>query len=229
MRKVILAGTVSVALSAVFLGGCGGGTTNMMLAERNQTTEHYYIFDMKTGADANTVIAAASRGLRQNANDIQESRGIPDGNSVPARPGRFKVVNPLQGSQIGALAAMSGAGMAALKVATCEGAAWQAMSTRDTGPHQLRITACLYPYQGGYHLDMHGVSSQQSGGSDLGAALGAAMAHAVVGDPSAWTQKAFMDTVRQVRADTGAAVSLVEGFPEIQGKPWEGERTATAK
>lgn len=227
MKKLKLAMMITVlASSASLLSGCGGA--NAVMADRNQTTEHYYIFDIKTTADVSTVIAAASRGLRQNANDVQESRGIPDGGGVSAKPGRFKVVNPLQNSQLGALAAMSGGG-AMLKMAVCDGASWQAMSDRNTGPHQLRITACIYPYQGGYHLDMHGISNQQSGGADIGMALGAVMAHAVVGDPSAWTQKAFMDTVRQVGKETGASVTLVEGFPEIQGKPWEGERTVTAK
>lgn len=229
MKRLKLAMAITLlTASASLLSGCGGA--NSVMAERNQTTEHYYIFDIKTTADANAVIAAASRGLRQNANDVQESRGIPNGSGVPAKPGRFKVVNPLEGSQLGALAAMAGNGQVAMmKVATCDGAAWQASSSRDTGPHQLRITACLFPYQGGYQIDLHGVSNQQSGGADIGAALGAAMAHAVVGDPSAWTQKAFVDTVRQVRQETGATVTLVEGFPEIQGTPWEGARTVTAK
>ena len=41
-----------------------------------------------------------------------------------------------------------------------------------------------------------------------------------LGDPLQWIEKAMLDTVRTVRKDLNAEVTLVEANPAIKGTPW---------
>lgn len=45
-------------------------------------------------------------------------------------------------------------------------------------------------------------------------------ANVIVGTPEEWTEKTFLDIVRQIRKDTGAEVALLEGYPRLHGTPW---------
>lgn len=45
-----------------------------------------------------------------------------------------------------------------------------------------------------------------------------------------WTEKTFLDIVRKIRADTGAEIAYLEGYPKVQGTPWldSGETVGSA-
>ncbi len=205
---------VLTSISLFALSGCG--TTNNYLAQKNQTVEYYRIFDVKTTASRQIVARAASNGLGRNVNNAQEATPIPATGGVPEAPGRFKLVNPLAGSPLAALAGAGGS--LGLRMATCEGASWTAKAQRTiTGSNSLNLTACLFRYKDGYHLDLYAVFTKQTGGIFQ---ISRDMANAVVGTPEEWTEKTMLDIVRSIRSETGAEVALLEAQPEISGTPW---------
>lgn len=206
--------SVLVLLSLFALSGCG--TTNSYLTTRNSTTEYYRVFDLRTKAPPALMAQAASDGLARNVNDMQTAIPLQTSAEVPAIPGRFKLVSPLQGSALAALA--GSAGNVGLRVATCDGAVWTATANRVIQrSNQVRITACLYRYQLGYNLNLYAVVSQQEGGLMQ---LSRSMAYAMVGTPEEWTDKTLFDVVRELRKASGAEVTLLEAQPAIAGLPW---------
>ncbi|HRH76847.1 MAG TPA: hypothetical protein PK129_05815 [Cellvibrionaceae bacterium] len=201
-------------LGCALLTACG--TTNNVLATKTKTIEYYRIFDIKTTAQLADVITAASNGLGRNVNNADEATPIPDSSELPDKPGRFKLVNPLAGSNLAAFA--GGAGSIGIKVATCDGARWTAKAQRDTGGNgDLQLSACLYPYKGGYHLDLYAVFSKQEGGISQ---LARSTTYSLVGTPEQWTEKTFNDIVRMIKAKTKSDISLVEALPAVSGTPW---------
>ena len=212
-----------LAVSALLLSGCG--TMNNALVEKKKSIEYYRIFDIKTNADRMAIAESASNGLGRNVNNAEEARPIPDGTELPEKPGRFKLENPLKNSPFAAFA--SSGGQLGFKVATCEGAAWTANAVRSTtGSSNLRLTACLFPYKGGYHLDLYATFTKQEGGLFE---ISRQMAYGIVGTPEEWTEKTFLDVVRQIRKDLGAEFALVEGYPKMQGTPWLDSLDGVAK
>lgn len=213
-------GLVAIPL-ALGLAACGA--VNNSLARKTKTVEYYRIFDIKTKADRQTVSDAASNGLGRNINDAREATPIPSFSTPPDAPGRFKLVNPLEGTNMAAFA--SAGGSVGFKIATCEGAVWTANANRDVqGATHLNLTACLYQYKGGYHLDLYAVFMKQEGGF---AQVSRALAGALAGSPEEWTEKTFLDVVRNIRKVTGAEVQFLEGVPKLQGTPWLDEVTAS--
>lgn len=229
MKKKVLIASVSVL--GLMLSGCAGvGNLNNALVEKQKNVEYYRIFDIKTKADRDTVADAASTGLGKNVNNAREARPIPESATLPDQPGRFKLSNPFEGSQMGQLGALmnAGGGLGA-KVATCSGSSWNAQAVRDiAGSSNLRVTACLFPYKEGYHLDVYGTFAKQEGGLMQAVRSGVG---AMVGTPEEWTEKTFMDIAREIRKQTNAEVTLVEGYPKVQGTPWldSGETIQAAK
>lgn len=224
---------VSVAAGHHFLGGsdvyhlfivffvcallAGCGTVNNALAEKTKTTEYYRIFDIKTNADKQSVAEAASNGLGRNVGNAQEVMPIPSSTALPDEPGRFKLVNPFEGTKMAAFAAM-GSGSLGFKTATCDGAVWTAKAERNaTGSNNLNLSVCLFQYKQGYHLDLYAVFTKQEGGL---LQLSRSMASAMVGTPEEWTEKTFLDIVRTIRKETGAEVTLIEAQPKLVGTPW---------
>jgi len=213
---------ISVAVIAT-LAGCG--TTNNYLAEKVQTIEYYRIFDIKTTANRQAVAKAASNGIGRNVNNAQEATPIPSTADLPEKAGRFKIVNPFEGSAFGLLA--GGAGSLGMRMATCEGASWTAKAQRRvSGSNNLNLTACLFQYKGGYHLDLYAVFTKQEGGLFQ---ISRDMANAMVGTPEEWTEKTLLDTVRSIRASTGAEITLLEAQPELSGTPWLDSLDAVAQ
>lgn len=201
---------------AVAVGTAGCGTTNNYLAEKRQTVEYYRIFDIKTTASRQAVAKAASNGIGRNVNNAQEATPIPSSADIPDKPGRFKLVNPFEGSRLAALA--GGAGSLGLRMATCDGAVWTAKAERRiSGSNNLNLSACLFQYKDGYHLDLYAVFTKQEGGLFQ---ISRDMANAMVGTPEEWTEKSLLDIVRSVRANVGAEIALLEAQPEISGTPW---------
>jgi hypothetical protein len=203
-----------VILAMFALVGCG--TVNNALTEKTKKIEYYRIFDIKTQADRYVIAESASNGLGRNAHDAQETIPIPTSDELPDKAGRFKLVNPFEGSKLAALAATGGS--SGMKIATCEGASWTAKASRTiSGQSHLKLTACLFPYAKGYHLNFYANFSKKEGGL---LEVSRKMASAMVGTPEEWTEKTFLDTVRQIRKDTGADITFLEGYPAIQGTPW---------
>lgn len=203
-----------IVLSAFSLSACG--TVNNYLAEKTKTVEYYRIFDVKTTASKKDLIKATSDGLGKNVNNAQEATPIPRSNVIPDEPGRFKIVNPFAGSNFAMLA--GGAGTLGLQVATCEGAAWTAKAVRSiAGSDQLNVTACLFQYKGGYHLNLYAVFVKREGGP---LQVSRDIAGAMVGSPEEWTEKTFLDIVRNINAKVPGKIALLEAQPEISGTPW---------
>jgi len=209
MKKIIVSGAILLSLS-----GCG--TVNNALTEKTKTVEYYRIFDIKTDADREVVAESASDGLGKNVSDINEERPIPMSAELPSKPGRFALINPLEGSKFAALA--SGNSQLSFKIATCKGASWIANGTRSiTGQSELKLTACLFQYSEGYHLDLYATFTKQEGGL---MELSRKAASAMVGTPEEWTEKTFLDVVREISADTNANITYLEGYPKLEGTPW---------
>lgn len=201
-------------LVCVLLSGCG--TTNNLLAEKTKSVEYYRIFDIKTSAQLPEIIAAASNGLGRNVNNADEATPIPTSAEIPEKPGRFSLVNPLAGSNLAAFA--GGAGSVGFKIVTCDGARWTAKAVRDTaGSGDLNLSACLYPYKGGYHLDLFAVFTKKEGGVTQ---VARSAAYSVVGTPEQWTEKTFNDILRVIKVKTKSDVTLLEALPAVVGTPW---------
>lgn len=210
---------MSLAAIAVLMTGCG--SVNNALVEKQKTVEYYRIFDLKTKSDREAVADAASNGLGANISNAEESSPIPSFATPPEQPARFKLVNPFAGT---AMAAFVGN----MKTATCDDAVWTAKATRDVaGSNNLKITACLFQYKDGYHLDVYGVFNKTVGGLMQIVRSGAS---AMVGTPEEWTEKTFLDIVRNIRKVTGAEVTLLEASPKMSGTPWlEADTSTVAK
>lgn len=208
---------LSLPLSLLLAAGLSAcGSANNYVSRKSTTVEYYRIFDLKTGASRQAIAKAASDGLGRNVNSSQQATPIPMSADLPEKPGRFALVNPFAGSSMAALAGAGGS--LGLQVATCNGAAWTAKAVRDiAGSNRLTLTACLFQYQGGYHLDMYAVFNKQEGGLMQ---ISRNMANAAVGTPEQWTEKTFLDVVRSIRSTSGAEVTLLEAQPEISGTPW---------
>lgn len=205
------------ALTCLAVAASGCGTTNSYLSAKTKTVEYYRIFDLKTDAHRLAVAQAASTGLGRNVNDAQEATPIPSSSDLPEKPGRFKLVNPFEGSALAALAAGNG-GSLGFRMVTCDGAVWTARAKRSiAGQSNLQLTVCLWQYKSGYHMDMYAVFTKQEGGLYQ---VSRDMAAALVGTPEAWTEKTLLDVVRQVKLSTNAEVQLLEAAPEIAGTPW---------
>ncbi len=209
MKKIIILSVLTLALS-----GCG--SLNNALVEKTKTIEYYRIFDIKTQADRYTVAESASNGLGRNVNDAKEARPIPTSSELPVKAGRFSLVNPFAGSKFAAFSA--GGGQLGFKIATCDGASWTSSATRTiSGSSELKLTACLFPYNEGYHLDLYATFTKKEGGL---MELSRQAANAMVGTPEEWTEKTFIDIVREIKNDTGAEVNFLEGYPKLEGTPW---------
>ena len=149
-------------------------------------------------------------------NNAQEATPIPRNAGVPEVPGRFALINPLEGSKLAAL--VGGAGTLGLQVATCNGAVWTAKAERKvTGSNRLDLTACLFQYKDGYHLDLYAVFVKEEGGLFQ---ISRDLANSMVGTPEEWTEKTFLDVIRNINAKTESTITLLEAQPEVSGTPW---------
>jgi hypothetical protein len=201
MKSSMMALAVAAALA-----GCSTGDGNMF-ASREKTVEYYRVFDIKTDPSNQAVAKAATDGINRNVPDATLAAG-PGAGDVQEQPGRFKMVNP----------ANAAPGMPAASGPTCEGASWTAKAApRVTGGENMNMIACLFPYKGGYHLDMYAVFTKREGGW---LEWPRRMTGKFMGTPEKWTEKAMSDVVRSIRESTGAEVALVEAKPQVEGTPW---------
>lgn len=210
---------MGIALVTAALSGCN--TVNQSLANRQEVVEIYHIFDFKTQADVATVSRAAANGLAQNTNSVQSSTPLQLGNTVPAEPGKFVLVDmaSAMGGGMGAMMQIAAAqnGGSAMKVAKCDGAVWTSKAVRNiSGSSNLTLYSCLYRYRAGYNLDMYAVFSKTTGGLN---GIFQSGADALVGTPGAWVNKTIIDTVRAIESAAGAPGVHVEGQPELGPLP----------
>ena len=201
-------------LIIVILNACS--TVNNALLEKKKTVEYYHIFDIKTAADRTTVMELAAEGLGANVTDASISEPIPSFASPPEKPGRFKVSNVLKGTGFQGYAALSGQTIQ-FKMATCDEAIWTARANRDIDGDKTRITACLFQYQQGYHLNIHFTFTKTSGGLQN---IHKYLAQTAVGTAEEWNEKTFLDIVRAIHSGTKAEITYVEGYPKMAGTPW---------
>jgi hypothetical protein len=202
--------------AAATLAGCstdGGGNP---LASRSTTVEYYRVFDIKTEVPAPAVAKAATDGINRNVKDAVVA-AAPEVEATEL-PGHFRVADP----------ASAPPGAPVARGPSCDGASWTAKATpRVRGTEDMNLVACLFPYQGGYHLDMVAVFTKPEGGlMQWPRRLGGIF----LGTPEKFTESTMMDVVRAIREGTGANVALVEARPNLAGTPWmEPGRNATAQ
>jgi len=187
-------------------------------AQDQKTTEMYYIFDLKTDLSSDEISEAIRKGLKKNASKIQATSPLVM-EPTPAVPGRFKIVDmadQFEGSSMAglmALAQMNGGG-AGLKTASCDGAVWIGRFTRDNSTQSLNITTCLFPYQGGYSLNVYGQDTSKKSGAGHRRLVEKGVA-GLLGKPKKWTQKTFTRMRRKVFENTGVLMELQEGQPKV--------------
>jgi hypothetical protein len=209
MKNCIAVATIALGLSAC-------GTTNSYFSTKTSNVEYYRIFDIKTGASRSQVIKAASNGLGRNVSDANEAIPIPGSAEPPPSPGRFKLSRPFEGSNLALLA--GGAGRISLQIASCDGSIWNAKAQRNVrNSNSVELTACLFQYKGGYHLDLYAVLTKQEGGI---LQISRDVAFSVVGTPEQWTEKTMLDIARSIHFANAAEVTLLEAQPELAGTPW---------
>lgn len=193
-----------------------------------RSRELYAIFDFTTSAPKPQVIKATLDGMAMNISRSDTMTPVVM-DEPPATAARFKIVDALAGNPMAAMLAMAPASTRMqFKKATCDGAVWVADAVREVeGLHQLRLSLCLFPRQGGYQLDMYGIETQDRGGG-LDKIIGRAISNKIVGTPDAWVSKTLLDMVRAIRERTQAQVKYVEGSLDFQGEPWMQESQLTA-
>jgi len=194
-------------MTAATVTACGT-TDSGMFASHNKTVEYFRIFDIRTTASNDTIAAAASTGIERNILRATLATPVPTVKEVQVKPGRIVL------QEVGATAG----GAAAAGSPSCEGATWTAKANPEvSGGQNVSVVACLFPYQGGYHLDMYTAFSRPDGGW---LKYPRRLSGAVFGTPEQWTEKTMLDVVRAIQARTSAQVVLVEAKPDIVGTPW---------
>lgn len=201
--------------AALAIGAFLLSTTAAYAGQTSRTTEQFHILDYTTSAPRDALIAAAESAMAPYASGLQTNRPVVV-DQPPAEAARFRIVDPLANSQLGALAAMSGAA-AQLKIAKCDGAVWTATLQRMIGGKQeLRLYACIFPRKGGYALDIYAIDSAMGGGS-LSMMLGRAIESAALGKPEEWTQHVIVSLAQGVSHAAGVEPVYVDGEPKIAG------------
>lgn len=199
----------AITIFAGVLTGCGTMTPT------TETQESYAIYDIKrtsTIKDSNLSDTIKSA-LQKNVNGVRLSRGIPP-SPLPEEPSRFKLEQPLQASHMSLMAASAGI---SLRMPTCENSILTANAAHNNLSSYGESTSfflCLIPYQSGYHLNLYSTYTKSTGGFST-AAIGNAIARAVVGDTSYQSKKTF-DTVVAELEKSGAQLTLVEAFPSAE-------------
>ena len=207
--------SLALIASAAVLSGCG--SVNSMLNETTQTHEFFRIYDVKTSADVDDLGDALEAGMKYNLNNPQIHRPFVMA-PVPKEPGRFTTDDTMTNTNLGRLMKTYGQTDLGLKTMVCKDSPWQARGTRfSSGDWNGVVNVCVFPYQGGYHVDMYGFLTVKQGGIKEVVRSGV---YSVMGEPLQWIEKAMLDTIREARAKLDAEVSLVEARPKLYGTPW---------
>ena len=201
---------IAALAAALALGGCASQTPT------REVSVAYVIYDIQPGADvsAGRIAEAVKTALQRNTTSVRITNAIPPSPLPDAAP-RFQLVSPFKGG----LAALAAANGAQVQVPTCEGAILSA-NAADTSMRKYSESTtffvCVMPYKGGYAMDIYTTFSKASGGFSP-QALGAALAHSVVGDSSQFIPRTIASIVTEVQ-QTGATVKMTDAYPTEPGK-----------
>ncbi len=219
MRTRTTGGYVTAALlCAVSLAGCG--TVNNTLSQKTTDTEYFRVYNIPTNTPVNVIAHAASNGIGKDIEDMQEVYPINTSGIVPTKPGYMRLLDPFSGSPMAAFA--GSAGSAGFKVAKCPGASWTAKANKVVaGDDRESFDMCLFPYSGGYQLDIYGDLVTQSGGINLPLLIARSVVNHALGSPKEFMDKAFADTLDSIHAAVPSAqISFVRGEPTPGPLPW---------
>ena len=218
MNRRIFGYVTAAAVLAMQLSACG--TINDTLSSKSTSTEYFRVYDIKTSANVQTIAQAAANGIGKDINDMNESYPINTSGVIPKAPGYMKLVDPFSGSPMGAFA--ESAGSVGMKLAECTGAAWTSRSRKVVaGDDSETFDLCLFPYQGGYQLDIYGDLVTQSGGIDLPLLIARSVVNKALGSPKQFMDKAFADTLDSIHAALpSGAIVYVRGEPAPGPLPW---------
>lgn len=209
--KLKIAGIVS---ACSLLASCA--STNSFLAERSQLVEYYRIFSFPgTSVPRAQMIEAARTGIAKSGVRVTDSRPIPPA-QMPDQSGRFRVANPMQGSQF---AAMAGQAAGFLKTADCTGAVWTATTTRTVGSENAVLYLCMWEYRGGYNLDIYGNYVLKEGGISV-ERMARAVTKPLVGSFEETLERLVNDVAREMQTAAAVPVRYLEGHPEPTGESW---------
>ena len=211
IAAVALLGTVAIA-------GCG--TVNNALSAKTSEIEYFRVYNIKTAASVNVIAHAAANGIGKDIDGMQEVYPINTSGVTPSKPGYMKLVDPFEGSPMGAFAAS--AGSVGFKLANCPGAAWTAKANKVVaGDDRESFDMCLFPQSGGYQLDISGDLVTETGGINLSLLIARSVVNHVMGSPKEFMDKAFADTLDSIHAAVPSAqLAFVRGEPMPGPLPW---------
>lgn len=200
---------LSVIILPLLASGCG--TLNSVLLDEKTNREMFQVVDIKTDAEIDAVTEPTVDGLGKNVGDLTDNYPIPP-KDVPEEPGRFKVEDPFEDTNAGALANMSG--NMGPKSVDCDGAVWTGKAVRDVDTAITQVNACLWQYQGGYHLDFYMAIREQN--VNFVQAMVASGVEAALGSPEEWANQIVLDTTETIANEVeGAQLTVVQGRPEL--------------
>ena len=208
MNKILIPVVVSLSL----LSGCVGNSA----VKRNETKQFYQIFQFSYDNERDEIIDILDESLAYNVNDIKSERLIPDG-ETPAKSGRFKLVNLFAGSPMAALAGASA------KIVSCEGPglAYKATVTKEVGSDVRKMTACLWKYEGGYHLDFY--TAIDKANKSFAASIASSIVGSALWTSEEWANAKAFDAIVKIESKLGISTKLKTSYPKLKGEPWKGD------
>lgn len=184
-----------------------------MFTPTHESVSNYAVYDMKDPQHRtpDEVADIYIDTLKTIMNDVSVTRNLPP-SPLPEQAGRFKLVNPLGNSGLGALAAANGASM---NVPLCDGA-YIVVASDNTGMSRwgenTRFYNCLWQYKDGWHLDWYISFDKQSGGVSADA-MAAALVQSVAGD-SRKNMKTYRESIIKKLNEKGLKTQLIESYPK---------------
>lgn len=213
MTKMVFA--LPTLILMLSLQGCG--TLNNALSEKTTSTEYFRVYDIVTNSSVRTVAEATSNGVGKDITGMQAAYPISTSGEIPDKPSYMNLVNPLQGSPLSAFA--GGAGSIGIKVASCDGASWTSSAKAPfNGIDSKYFSFCLFPYKGGYQLDMYGDLTTKTGGLMQ---IDRSIVNSTLGTPEEFMDKAFNDALVSIHESIpDAKIQFVRGEPTPGPLPW---------
>lgn len=202
MKKSTLAIKSIAAASVLLISACASMTPT------REVTEGYRIYDVKGSSSHGALSSNLKTAMQENADSVKFSNNLPP-HPLPDKPGRFELMNPYEGTNIGKLMAAQGK---SVKVPQCENALISATSNDNfQGAENTTFFVCLMPYTQGYHMNVYYTFTKVSGGFTP-KALGSQLASSVMGDSSQFIPRTIA-ALETAITDTGASIAVVEAYP----------------
>jgi hypothetical protein len=195
---------VVVAVATALLpAGCVGTGGNAALNQGVQTVEVYHNLEVATDPRSAAVKEAIVDALDRHFTQVTAQRpaliGVP-----PETYGRLERAQLFAGSNLGAMAAMSGRG-AELTTARCDGATLIARAVKSTDSQVLVANVCVFPFAEGQSVQIFGVHGERRTGG-LASAIQSGVSQVVGSSESFWNAAMADLTASVSRAANGAVV-----------------------